>query len=224
MTSTRKEYSQKLEKITHSIIDLLDDTTKMVEILFHTVESSEVPIQQAKELDDMVRSKTKQLLDLCTEVVTLQQPMATDVRLILSAIRIKTDIERSVRDSYHIIQFQLAESINAEYKSALENTRSVFFEMINILKESITTNNPELLIKLNDKDEIIDNYYDKTNQQIRNEIAAHPENAGKLIDLLLTTRMIERIADHFCNIGEKVYYIQTAESIRAICACCCIDR
>ena len=214
MTTTRKEYTQKLEKISHSIIDLLDDTTKMVEILFHTVESSEVPVQQAKQLDDMVRAKTKELLDLCTEVVTLQQPMATDVRLILSAIRIKTDIERSVRDSYHIIQFQLAESIPVEYKSSLENTKSVFLEMITILKESIINNDPQSLLKLNDKDEIIDTYYDKTNKQIRNEIAAHPENAEKLIDLLLTTRMIERIADHFCNIGEKVYYIQTAESIR----------
>ncbi len=173
-------------------------------------------MEKATQLDRGVREKTAQFLDLCTEVLTLQQPMASDLHMILSAIRIKTDIERVVKDSLHIIELQLAEPLQEddELRVPLEQLGITLFDMIAIIKKSIKENSSEIHLTLSDKDEVVDKYYKETTTKLRNHITAEPERANEYIDLILSSRMVERIADHLCNIGEKVYYMITAESIR----------
>ncbi len=214
--TTRKEYVRKLDTIKSELLNLLDDAKTMLEYLFESIRSLHVPLEQATKLDREVRARTAQLLDLCTEVLTLQQPMASDLRMILSAIRIKTDVERVVRDSLHIIELQLAEPLKEadDLRIPLEQLESTLFEMIEILKRGIKENNAEILLQLSEKDEIVDTYYAETTKKLREYIIEHADQANEYLDLILSSRMVERIADHLCNIGEKAYYMITAENIR----------
>ncbi len=214
--TTRKEYVQKLDTIKNELLNLLEDAKNMLEYLFESIRSPQIPLEQATQLDKTVRSKTAQLLDLCTEVLTLQQPMASDLRMILSAIRIKTDIERVVRDSLHIIELQLAGPLQEadELRVPLEQLQSTLFDMIEILKQGIKENNAEVLLTLSERDEVVDKYYAETTKKLREYITTHPKQANEYLDLILSSRMVERIADHLCNIGEKAYYMITAENIR----------
>ncbi len=210
----RRDYAVKLDKIKDILLELLGNVEEMVEYLFKSIETDQNLVSVSTELDKRVRLRTKDLLDLCTEVVTLQQPMASDVRLIISAIRIKTDLERSVRDSLHIIELATSLKQLDKYIKQLEGTKEVLLSMIEILKKSLKSGDPKILLQLNDKDEIIDQFYAELNSAIRIDIQQSPVKALEMVDYLLSIRMIERIGDHLCNIAEKIYYIHTAEIIR----------
>ena len=154
----RKEYTEKLELVKSSIVDLLEMSRKMLVLLFESIESAGAKVSEAEELDSLVRSRTKDLLDLCTEIVTLQQPMATDIRLVLSAIRIKNDVERSVRDSLHIIRMGLGghSSRDPVFFDTLGQIHDVLNRMIDILEESLRERKSDILLELSDLDEVID--------------------------------------------------------------------
>ena len=207
----RREFVRKLEEIRSILLELLGNVEEMVNQLFASIESPNNLVEDSSKLDTKVRSRTKDLLDLCTEVVTLQQPMATDIRLIISSIRIITDIERSVRDSLHIVEIAPSLKTLSKYVKLFEDTKVVLLSMIDVLKESLKSNNSSILLELSEKDEIIDKFYDTMNNSIREDIKENPDNALELVDLMMAVRRIERIADHLCNIAEKIYYLQTAE-------------
>ena len=207
----RQEFIRKLEEIRSILLELLGNVEEMVNQLFISIESSDNLVEDSSKLDSKVRSRTKDLLDLCTEVVTLQQPMATDIRLIISSIRIITDIERSVRDSLHIVEIAPSLKTLNKYVKLFEDTKVVLLSMIEVLKESLKSDNSSILLELSEKDEIIDEFYATMNNSIRDEIKENPDKALELVDLMMAVRRIERIADHLCNIAEKIYYLQTAE-------------
>ncbi|RMG33756.1 MAG: hypothetical protein D6732_11660 [Methanobacteriota archaeon] len=212
---TRKEYTEKLELVKSSLNELLEMAREILEQMFKSIEAPHTKVEEAENLDRKVRQRTKDLLDLCTEIVTLQQPMATDIRLVLSAIRIKNDIERSVRDSLHIIRMKLGEKSTQDsvFFDTLGQIHDVLNKMIDILEESLRTRNAEILLELSNLDEVIDDYYDRANEHLRKQIKEGGDVEAN-IDRLQAVRMIERIADHFCNIAEKLYYVHTAEIIR----------
>ncbi len=212
---TRKEYTQKLELVKTSLNELLEMARRMLVLLFDSIESQDARVEEAEQLDAEVRNRTKELLDLCTEIVTLQQPMATDIRLILSAIRIKNDVERSVRDSLHIIRMKLGErsTQDAVFFDTLGQIHDVLNKMIDILEDALKNKTSENLLELSNLDEVIDEYYDRANKHLRKQILEGGDVEGN-IDRLQAVRMIERIADHFCNIAEKLYYVHMAEVIR----------
>lgn len=213
--SARYEYSEKMKRVKSDLLELMQIARNIVSHIFRSLTQEAKTLQELAAEDKIVRKKTAQLLDLATELLSLQQPMAVDLRVLLGAIRIKTDIERIARDSLHIIEIQPdngSEKTTELTQSVLE-LAPILDDMFDILKTALMTWSAEKLPELSEKDDHVDRHYAQMREALPNlpELTARPEF---LIDTMLAARMLERVADHLCNIGEKINYVITGEHVR----------
>lgn len=171
---------------------------------------------QATEV--ITREKRVNALELlvesdCENFIALYSPVAVDLRLALSLLKINTNLER-IGDfadgiARHVIQFKGA-SIDPELSEKL-NLRGIYdemLEMFNITMVSLDREDSRLASSVFAMDRVLDRANKAAPQILADHIAAHPDQALDCLYLQSIIRKIERTGDHCSNIAEEiVFYI-----------------
>ncbi|RIL46828.1 phosphate signaling complex protein PhoU [Staphylococcus equorum] len=141
-------------------------------------------------------------------LITKQQPIATDLRLMMAALKIATDFERIGDNAASIAKIRLRAKIIDEYVLTRLNTMGkLALLMLKDLDDAVNDNDITLIKEIIDRDKDIDDIYKKivnTTYLIDND----PFVAGQAH---LAARHLERIGDHICNIAENIYFFITGE-------------
>ena len=211
---TRMDYRNKLQNVKdmfYSLLDLTGDAQQGLVKLFEG-ETDDKQVIKVRQIDDEVRETTSDLTQLCAELVYLQQPMAKDGRLILTIIRATVDIERIVRDILHITNSKLKKITEKKIREDVQGTLGEFLprlmEMHRVIRNASENWDDEELTSLSNIDEDVDKLQeDATKWFTKNATEGKKEDIPIYIDALFAARMMERIADHYCNIAEKLTYI-----------------
>lgn len=155
--------------------------------------------------------------EACLQVMALYQPVASDLRLVVSVITMCKDLERIGDLSVNLAEqtrflaeepgvFDLPYDLREESDRVLAMVRDSLLSLV----ESDTDLARSVLIADADVDRIHRAMY----RQVKEAIRKKPEDAGRLIDLLMASRQLERIADHAVNIAADVVYMVQGEVIR----------
>ena len=152
----------------------------------------------------------------CLKLLALYQPVAGDLRLIVAALKINTDLERIGDHAKNIAEaaiglsagssIDIPESMNAIFKQArlmLRKTLLAFVEADRELAEQVL-----------EMDDDVDNMCSAELPHQIELIKQHPENADQRLILLSVCRQLERIGDHASNIAEDVVYLLSGDIIR----------
>ncbi|MBU1168248.1 MAG: phosphate signaling complex protein PhoU [Proteobacteria bacterium] len=152
----------------------------------------------------------------CLKVLALHQPVAGDLRFLIVVIKINNDLERIADQAVNIAQ-RVVRVQGFSYHHFIDDYETMADMTGNMLKMSLdafvnmdTALAESIRVMDNDVDEMKNIFYDR----IKAEIMKTPEKTGKLINLLLISRHLERIADHATNIAEEVIYMKKGEIIR----------
>ncbi|WP_398573887.1 phosphate signaling complex protein PhoU [Staphylococcus equorum] len=141
-------------------------------------------------------------------LITKQQPIATDLRLMMAALKIATDFERIGDNAASIAKIRLRAKIIDEYVLTRLNTMGkLALLMLKDLDDAVNDNDITLIKEIIDRDKDIDDIYKNivnTTYLIDND----PFVAGQAH---LAARHLERIGDHICNIAENIYFFITGE-------------
>lgn len=141
-------------------------------------------------------------------LITKQQPIATDLRLMMAALKIATDFERIGDNAASIAKIRLRAKIIDEYVLTRLNTMGkLALLMLKDLDDAVNDNDITLIKEIIDRDKDIDDIYKNivnTTYLIDND----PFVAGQAH---LAARHLERIGDHICNITENIYFFITGE-------------
>lgn len=141
-------------------------------------------------------------------LITKQQPIATDLRLMMAALKIATDFERIGDNAASIAKIRLRAKIIDEYVLTRLNTMGkLALLMLKDLDDAVNGNDITLIKEIIDRDKDIDDIYKNivnTTYLIDND----PFVAGQAH---LAARHLERIGDHICNIAENIYFFITGE-------------
>ena len=177
------------------------------------LEKDEKLAKEIINLDDIVDKYNWDIEDRCLKLLALQQPMAHDLRVIASAMKIISDIERMGDYCVDIAKFSLD---LMKYPTLLIN-----FNLIHMFKlvekiisdslEAFINRDIDFILKVVEEDEEIDHTYRKIYDEIVEEIENVPQTAPSGIKLLMMARYLERIADHVTNVAERIYYMETGE-------------
>jgi phosphate transport system protein len=147
-----------------------------------------------------------------TSILALRQPMAVDLRYIVSSLKVSSNLER-IGDQAKSITKKIAhlEAIDEEIKSA-------FLSMLNLSKEMVKSaifsfnnqdvSNADDVLKKDDK---IDQIY-KDLFVILEKDSFNREQVKNIINILFTAKSFERLADHSTNIAEITKYVVTGET------------
>jgi len=163
--------------------------------------------------DDEVDQRDLSIEERCVRLLALQQPMAGDLRIIGTAMKMITDIERIGDLAVDVAKIAL--KIEHEYGQVgfidlprmANSARSMFRQAL----EAYVRKDLDLVREVCNRDEEVDEQYRELRTQIFANMRANPDMVVSDAWLLLAIHHVERIADHAVNIAERVAFMVTGE-------------
>jgi phosphate transport system protein len=162
--------------------------------------------------DQLVNDFERQVDDECVRLIATQQPVAKDLRKIISAMKISTDLERMADLSIDIAK--IVRRIEGPLCKPLIDIPLMAEKALGMMRqglEAYSNEDMELAHNLAVQDDEVDHLYKKVVRDLLVIMSENPEILDQGMYLTFVGRYLERIADHATNIGENVIYIATAQ-------------
>jgi phosphate transport system protein len=152
----------------------------------------------------------------CLKILALHQPVAIDLRFIITALKINNDLERigdlavNIAERSEFLASQEPVSVPFDFETMAEKTQWMVTESI----DSLVDMNCKRAYDVCAADDEVDAINRKMYKQVETSIVAHPGWAQSLLHLLSISRHLERVADHATNIAEDVIYMIEGQIVR----------
>jgi len=154
--------------------------------------------------------------EFATNLLALQQPMAADLRLIVAALKINTDLERMGDLAVNVAQ--RAQSLMNEpvIKPMIDipHIAALVQSMVRKALDAFVTRDPDLARSVLASDDAVDSLRTACYHELVSFMEKDPQNIRPALDLLAVTRNLERIADHSTNIAEDVLFLVKGVDVR----------
>ena len=159
------------------------------------------------ELSVQINQKEREIEALCMKLLLQQQPVATDLRVVSSALKMITDMERIGVQSADIAEIITMANISASDDTLqINDMAAAAIKMVNDSIDAFVKKNTKIAREVIAYDDVVDGYFD----DIKNTLIqtfSKPETDGEYaLDLLMIAKYFERIGDHAVNIAEWVLY------------------
>ena len=161
--------------------------------------------------DDEIDRQEKEIEHACLRLLLQQQPVASDLRLVSSILKIVTDLERIGDHASDISEITLL-LIKGNYNSMVEQIPQMAALTMKMTTESIDAfvrRDLDLAYKVIADDDIIDRLFYAAKGEVVHLIKKDSENGDEAIDLLMIAKYFERIGDHATNVAEWVVFSLT---------------
>ena len=160
--------------------------------------------------DDKVDEMQKSIEEQCIKYIAAEQPLATDLRKIMTASKIVTDLERMADHAVDICKItkKLGGNINS-FKVNLEvlwEMEKKVRTMIELAIDSYINSDDEIVYKICENDDEVDSLCESLFTTLVNEVNLDENLTEKGINLLFVTKYLERIGDRATNICESTVY------------------
>jgi phosphate transport system protein len=154
--------------------------------------------------------------EFAINLLALNQPMAADLRLIVAALKINTDLERMGDLSVNIAQRarSLMEEPVIKPMIDIPHIAGLVQSMVRKALDAFVTRDPELARSVLASDDAVDNMRTACYHELVSFMEKDPQNIKAALDLLAITRNLERIADHSTNIAEDVLFLVKGVDVR----------
>ncbi|MFO8083259.1 MAG: phosphate signaling complex protein PhoU [Desulfobacterales bacterium] len=212
-----KHFIRELEKTKKMILTLGAMAEERVHLAVRAIRKKDASIAQKiissdYELDEM----EVDIEEDCLKILALYQPVAIDLRFLIAMIKINNDLERIGDEAVNIAQRVgiIAKwdqpNITFDYSVMAEKTE----KMLKMSLDALVNMDTDLAFKVTIFDDDVDEIKNLVYNHVKKAIDEHLDRGGYLINLLLISRHLERIADHATNIAEEVIYMVEGEIIR----------
>ena len=205
-----KAYEDAINQLFEDIVIMSEKAKQTVALAvdaFINVDQTNLP--KIRKLDDEIYSMEMMIEKRCIEQIALNAPLATDLRVIFVIMKVITDINRIGRYANNIADLAGKQPTDIDFETPLlaMSEKSIF--LISEAIESFLERDTEKANKLFQKDDEVDAMWASTFRDALTFMMEDPKNITKGMEIILVARYLERIADHACNIGERVNYLVT---------------
>ncbi len=180
-------------------------------------------VHRAEEEAQRIIATDKEINDLqidvdnrCLKLLATQTPLAVDLRLITSAMKINADLERVGDQAVNIAESVLVLIPQPPLKPLIDIPRmaSIAEKMIRDALDAFVKKDAELARDVLRRDDEVDELKDQVFRELLTYMMADPGTIQRALSLILISRNLERIADHATNIAEDVIFIAEAKDVR----------
>ena len=205
----RNRFEKQLDQLNNELIEMGSLIEQAIAMAINALVNKDVEkAEQAIAFDEEINRQEKEIESLCLKLLLQQQPVAKDLRLISSALKMITDMERigdhasdiseitiSMANAPHIKKFDHIQEMAKETTVMVVNSIDAF------VKKDI-----DLAHKVIQQDDVVDDLFVQIKRELIIMIKANPEYAEQATDLLMVGKYFERIGDHATNIAEWVIF------------------
>lgn len=181
------------DAISASVKAFLDDDDRLLEKVFAA--------------DAEIDQKERDIEAICMKLLLQQQPVARDLRVISSALKMISDMERIGDQASDIAEIaKFIRNSNAKSKIHIKDMAAAAIKMVTDSIDSFVKKDIELARSVMKYDDKVDNLFDCVKDELVQLITRDKSNGEFCIDLLMIAKYLERIGDHAVNIAEWVEY------------------
>ena len=169
-------------------------------------------IPRISEIEKETDLAEREIESLCLDILLREQPVAHDLSVVSSALKMISDMERigdQAEDIGEILEF-FGENALGDALHIPDMARATI-KMVNDSIESFVKKDLEGARFVIEYDDVVDELFFRVRAELTEHICAHPEHVELCFDLLMIAKYFERIGDHATNIAEWVAFSITGE-------------
>lgn len=212
--SPRILFEQELELLKQKVTEMGERAEISYDRLVYAIKRNDrETMKQLLDNDRQMMDMQRSIEAKCLTLLTKQQPVAKDLRLVSSALKVVTDIERVGDHVSDIAELYLRVGYvsEGEYESILsdmmEEAKGMLCEAIDAFVEA----DEEAARKVIIHDDIVDEQFNQVKEKMMNAIRAQDLDADKVVDYLMVAKYLEKIADHAVNISDWTIFLVTGD-------------
>ncbi len=210
----RNRFDKQLQELNNHMLQMGTFIEQAIELAIGALVNQDTEkAHQAIAFDDEIDEQEKKIERLCLKLLLEQQPVAKDLRVISSALKMITDMERIGDHASDIseITLILAKQKDTKLLTPIKEMAKETTYMVVQSVEAFVNRDIELAKKVIKQDDIVDGLFIKLKREIVRWINTSVEDGEQVIDFLMIGKYFERIGDHATNIAEWVIFSITGE-------------
>ena len=173
-------------------------------------------IEKVLRGDEPINELHIEIDNRCFTLLALHQPMATDLRAIVSAVKINTDLERVGDLAVNIAEAATRYATHPPVKRLIDIPQmgDIAQAMLHDALDSFVRRDMRLAQQVLDQDDLLDALKTQVFRELLTYMLHDPSTVEPALDLILISRHLERIGDHATNIAEDVIFMVSARDVR----------
>lgn len=213
MDEVRKAFHEELDFVRQEMVQMAALVTEAIPRATEALLAGDLAsAQQIIEDDDPLDAKSIELEDRCYQILALQQPVAGDLRSIITAVRMISEIERSGDLAVNIAKGSrriFGTVLTARLRGLISQMGEESTRLFRMAIDAYIDEDAPMAAALDDLDDRLDTIHGDYVQEIFLAHTAGEVHVQAAVQLALIGRYYERIGDHAVNIGERVRYMVT---------------
>jgi phosphate transport system protein len=211
---TRTAFRKRLREIQDDILAMGSMVSKSTIRSIESLKNRDMDLAQQVIVDDRkVNQKRFEIEEKCVELIATQQPMASDLRIIVAVLNIITELERIGDHAEGIAKIAIMIGDEPPLKPLIDIPRMAekTVEMLRHSLDAFVNRDAEAARKISGEDDMVDQLYDQVFRELLTFMAEDPKTITRATRLIWVAHNLERSADRVTNICERVVFVVTGK-------------
>jgi phosphate transport system protein len=210
----RTAFHKRLREIQDDIIVMGSMVSKAILRSIDALKNRDLELAHQIVADDQkINDKRFEIEEKCIELIATQQPLASDLRIIIAILNITTEIERIGDYSVGIARIVIMIGDEPPLKPLIDIPRMAekTVDMLRRSLDALINRDADAARKIANEDDLVDHLYDQVFRELLTFMAEDPKTITRATRLMWTAHNLERAADRVTNICERVVFIVTGK-------------
>ncbi|MFT4211733.1 MAG: phosphate signaling complex protein PhoU [Microbacterium sp.] len=210
----REVFQQSLDEVRVRLVEISELVAEAIEKATKAFGTSDVALaEEVIENDSVIDDKAIELDELAIDILARQQPVASDLRTVVSALRISASLERMGDIAEHIAQLTRMRFPDRAIPKGLKGTFTkmgeIDVDVARKLTRLLDTRNLDLAEEIRNEDDKLDDLHVAVFEKVLSD--SWQGEAGATVDATLASRYHERFGDHAVSVAKKIVYLATGD-------------
>jgi phosphate transport system protein len=217
MEKTIRHFQEELEALLARLLEMGGLAEERVRDAVHGLAIRDAAlIGKVLHGDEAVNRLHIEIDDRCFRLLALHQPMATDLRAIVAAVKINTDLERVGDLAVNIAEAAERYATHPPVKRLIDipHMGNIAQAMLHDALDAFVRRDTHLAQQVLNEDDKLDSLKTEVFRELLTYMLHDPSTVEPALDLILISRHLERIGDHATNIAEDVIFMVSAQDVR----------
>lgn len=210
--TTRMGFEQELQLLKKSLEEMGRSVEYSIDRLFEAIEKGDEDIAETiVKSDRNVNDMEKSIESQCLSLITKQQPIASDLRLVSAALKVVTDLERIADHAVDIAELILRwKKVQfLDYSTHVGPMTVAAKEMVHKAVEVFICQDVEGAREVIESDDIVDDLFNKAKSDVIRLLKEGNDDTDIVVDVLMIAKYLEKMGDHAVNIAEWEIFRET---------------
>jgi len=212
--SVRKTFDQELEALKQTLLRMVDLAERALEDSMTALKEQNLLLAKVViDSDAEINRLDEEINGWVIQLIAQQQPVATDLRKIITALKISTDVERVGDLAANIAKCTLHIGDEPLIKPIVDIPKmaSIVQEMLRKSFDAYDLEDPRLALEIAETDDRVDRLYGERIRELMQIMTLTPRRVNQITQLAFICRNLERVGDHAVNMAESILYLTKGE-------------